>query len=345
MIKVGDRVKFLNDVGGGVVTGFVNKNVVNVENEDGFEVPYPVSKLINVDAPELSRDYKTAEKEPVVEEKEVAKPESPAGKIIKGKNSPDFYFCLVPTDSGNPLAGEIELYLVNDSNFTLLFQYSHFQESKYASVKHGEIQPNSRIRLESLVQSELSDLPEFCFQLLLFSEEQNEWYKPVQKKFRINPVKFYKESSFQSNLFFERNAMVLQISENLLNVELDKLTQEDFQKVVENKDPKPVAEQPVKKKVAEVVEVDLHIHALIDNSAGLSNKEILDIQLEKVESEMRSAIANGIKRIVFIHGVGQGVLKQEVAKLLRHKFPKYYHQDASFQEYGYGATMVILRRK
>jgi dsDNA-specific endonuclease/ATPase MutS2 len=43
--------------------------------------------------------------------------------------------------------------------------------------------------------------------------------------------------------------------------------------------------------------------------------------------------------------VGQGVLKQEIAKLLKSKFPKYIFQDASFKEYGYGATMVILRRK
>ena len=54
-------------------------------------------------------------------------------------------------------------------------------------------------------------------------------------------------------------------------------------------------------------------------------------------------IKNHVKRIVFVHGVGQGVFKQEVAGLLNRKFKKYYFQDASFKEYGYGATMVILR--
>jgi hypothetical protein len=42
MIKIGDKVKFLNDVGGGVVTRFLNKNMVMVENYDGFEIPYPI---------------------------------------------------------------------------------------------------------------------------------------------------------------------------------------------------------------------------------------------------------------------------------------------------------------
>ena len=87
-----------------------------------------------------------------------------------------------------------------------------------------------------------------------------------------------------------------------------------------------------------------HITELLDNPEGLSNREILDIQIEAVESEMNLAIKNHAKRIVFIHGVGQGVLKQEVTKILSQKFRKYSYQDASFKEYGYGATMVILHR-
>ena len=139
--------------------------------------------------------------------------------------------------------------------------------------------------------------------------------------------------------------MIFQISENVLNTELDKLTEADFRKVVKAKEKKAPESKPVKTQQPETVEVDLHIHELVDNANGLSNKEILDIQVEKVEREMRSAIESRAKRIVFIHGVGQGVLKQEMAKLLKSKFPKYVYQDASFKEYGYGATMVILRRK
>ncbi|MFW5832316.1 MAG: DUF2027 domain-containing protein, partial [Prolixibacteraceae bacterium] len=302
MIKVGDKVKFLNDVGGGIVTGFINKNVVSVENEDGFEIPYPVSKLINESAPELSKDYKGPKTETFSPETEMEaeKPEIKAeGKIIAGKDSPEFFFCFVPTDPKNPLAGEIELYLVNDSNFKLLFHYSHFEEARYITVHHGTVQPNSKLKLESLVQSELSELPDYCFQLIYFKDEQKEWYKPMLKKFKINPVKFYKEKSYHSNFFFERNAMILQISENLLDTELDKLTDEDFTKVVKQKEPKPEAPKVARKQVAEVVEVDLHIQELIDNPAGLSNREILDIQLEKVKSEMQAAIQSGTKRIIF----------------------------------------------
>ena len=93
----------------------------------------------------------------------------------------------------------------------------------------------------------------------------------------------------------------------------------------------------------DLVEVDLHIHELIDDTRGLANHEMLEIQMGRFRNELETAIANGTRKIVFIHGVGNGTLKQELRKELTTKYKKYYFQDASFKEYGYGATMVILK--
>jgi hypothetical protein len=345
MIKVGDKVKFLSDVGGGVVVRFLNKNMVMVENYDGFEIPYPIVQLLNTSDPELNVGFdnklKPAERQETTQKIEI--PENP-GEIINGKNSPDFYFCFVPTDSGNPLAGEIKLYLVNDSNFNVLYRFVHIKSTGFETVKHGTVQSNSRLLLESIVQSDLSELPEYGFQLIYFQKKEDEWFEPIAKRFKVNPVKFYKETSFYPNQFFKKNAIVLQISRNILTTEIDKLTEADFKKLVEEKEENPVPEKPAQKRTEDIVEVDLHINELLDKSEGLSNSEILEIQKEKVESEMKLAIQTGVKKIVFIHGLGQGVLKQEVINLLKSKFKKYYFQDASFKEYGYGATMVILRK-
>lgn len=342
MIKIGDKVKFLNDVGGGTVTGFIGANTVNVLNEDGFEIPYPLGQLINVNDPGYNRDDKSLKTDSV--EKETKVPESDKGKLIAGKDSPDFYFCFVPSLPGNSLGGETALYLVNDSNFILLVHYSHISEGKYKSVFYGTVFPNSRKKLETIGQSDLNELPEYSFRLLYFKDEDQELHTLVIKTFRVSPVKFYKEKSFQPNRFFDKNALVYQITEDILHAELDKLTDEDFKKVVKSKQIKDEKIKPLKPPVPEVVEVDLHINQLVDNANGLSNKEILDVQMDKVESGMRSAVQSGAKRIVFIHGVGQGVLKQEVSKLLKKRFPKYAYHDASFKEYGFGATMVILRK-
>ena len=345
MIKVGDKVKFLSDVGGGVVTRFLNKNMVMVENYDGFEIPYPIVQLLNTSDPELNVGAKIQPKQNMQPETapRIEIEESP-GEIINGKNSPDFYFCFVPADARNPLAAEIKLFLVNDSNFTVLYRYAHFKNSGFETVKHGTVQSNTKLLLESVVQNDLSELPEYGFQIIYFQKKENEWNEPITKRLKVNPVKFYKETSFYPNQLFKKNAMVLQITKNIFTTEIDKLTEDDFQKVVAEKEQEPVAERIKPKSTAEIVEVDLHINELVDNVQGLSNHEILEIQKEKVESEIKLAVQTGVKKIVFIHGVGQGVLKQEVINLLKSKFRKYYFQDASFKEYGYGATMVILRK-
>ncbi len=345
MIKVGDKVKFLNDVGGGVVTRFLNKNLVMVENYDGFEIPYPIVQLLNSNDPELNVGAVNQPKQNIQPDTapKIVIEESP-GEIINGKNSPDFYFCFVPADSRNPLAAEIKLFLVNDSNFIVLYRYSHITNNGFETVKHGTIQSNSKLLLESIVQNDLSEIPEYGFQIIYFMKNEEEWYEPIKKRIKVNPVKFYKETSFHPNQLFKKNAMVLQITPNIFTTEIDKLTEADFQKIVAEKNQEQVVEKIAPKRTAEIIEVDLHINELVDNAKGLSNHEILEIQKEKVESEIKHAVQTGVKKIVFIHGVGQGVLKQEVINLLKSKFRKYYFQDASFKEYGFGATMVILRK-
>ncbi len=343
MIKTGDKVKFLNDVGGGVVTSFISNEMVNVENEDGFEIPYPISQLLNVSAPELNSGF-TEKKKPEPGKSGETTFESTRGKTIPGKNSPDFYFCFVPENETSPSEGEVALHLVNDSNYTVMFHFSHFDGQRSTTVKYGNVQPNSSILLESIAKTDLQELPVFRFQLLHFKDNEEKWNEPVAKSFTVNPVKFHKETSFTENQYFSGKAMIFQITGNIFETELDKLTENDFRKIVKEKEQKPKTVKTPRKRTTEIVEIDLHINQLLDNVSGLSNHEILEYQKEAVEKEMRAAIQSGVKRIVFIHGVGQGVLKQEVANVLKLKFKKYRYQDASFKEYGYGATMVILRR-
>jgi dsDNA-specific endonuclease/ATPase MutS2 len=89
--------------------------------------------------------------------------------------------------------------------------------------------------------------------------------------------------------------------------------------------------------------VDLHIHELIENEEGLSRKDILDIQMKRFKDELEDAIKKKLGKIIFIHGVGNGRLKLEIwNELKKPKFKKLSYQDASFKEYGYGATLVII---
>ncbi|HYX08752.1 MAG TPA: Smr/MutS family protein, partial [Bacteroidales bacterium] len=100
----------------------------------------------------------------------------------------------------------------------------------------------------------------------------------------------------------------------------------------------------VKNKPGQVEEVDLHIQEIVDDYTGMSNGEIINIQLARFTTSLEGAIRNNVKKIVFIHGVGNGKLKYELRKILDNKYPHLRYQDASFREYGYGATLVVISK-
>lgn len=89
-----------------------------------------------------------------------------------------------------------------------------------------------------------------------------------------------------------------------------------------------------------VLEVDLHINQLVKTSRGMDNYDMLNLQLDTAKRKVEFAIQKRISKLVFIHGVGEGVLKSELHRLLN-KYPvKYY--DASYKKYGLGATEVYV---
>ena len=91
-------------------------------------------------------------------------------------------------------------------------------------------------------------------------------------------------------------------------------------------------------------ELDLHIESLTDNHRGMSNFEIMKIQMNEFKRFYSRAKANQISKIVIIHGVGEGILKNEIRTYLDNQEFIQYH-DASYLEYGKGATEVLLNKK
>lgn len=89
------------------------------------------------------------------------------------------------------------------------------------------------------------------------------------------------------------------------------------------------------------MEVDLHIHKLVDKTGGLNNYQMLNIQVDTAKRQLEFAIKKRIQKVVFIHGVGEGVLRAELETLFnRYENLKWY--DADYQKYGLGATEVYI---
>ena len=115
-----------------------------------------------------------------------------------------------------------------------------------------------------------------------------------------------------------------------------------LQEAMHDKRPQPTKRQFAPPRKSQIIEVDLHIHELIDNFANLDNADMLRIQLDKFHSVMKENINKKGQKIVFIHGKGEGVLRKEITELLRKQYKNASFQDASFQQYGFGATQVNI---
>ncbi|ASV28946.1 Smr/MutS family protein [Maribacter cobaltidurans] len=89
------------------------------------------------------------------------------------------------------------------------------------------------------------------------------------------------------------------------------------------------------------LEVDLHINQLVKNPKSLSNFDMLNLQLETAKRQLDFAIGKRIQKVVFIHGVGEGILREELYSLFR-KYDNVNYYDADYQKYGLGATEVYI---
>ena len=136
--------------------------------------------------------------------------------------------------------------------------------------------------------------------------------------------------------YFKRE-LVLEFSD-FSNIEIS------AQNIAEKEQKKNINTKRVKPKDRNLppMEVDLHIQHLVPKTRGLDSFEIMNIQLDTAKYKIAFAITKKIQRIVFIHGVGEGVLKYELYRLLKEYEGQLKFYDADYQKYGIGATEVYL---
>lgn len=145
------------------------------------------------------------------------------------------------------------------------------------------------------------------------------------------------------HMTFQEKEIILQNRTNELAqfISKDKVFQAIQEKI------EPVKRSFVKEKKSRkedfVLEVDLHIEKLVPSKRGMSNYDILNLQMDTAKRQMDFAVRNRMPKLVFIHGVGEGVLKAELDFLLG-RYDNISFQDANYQKYGIGATEVYFKQ-
>ena len=358
-MKIGDKVRFIHETGGGLVTGFRGKDVVLVKGEDGFEIPMPIRECVAIDTNEYNFQKKTvvSKEEPKKHaQPTVAKPIIEEGEpriSYRPKERPEgerlnVSLAYLPMDEKSLSNSRFEAYIINDSNYSIYFTYSVVEGRSWRLRSSGLLEPNSKLFMEEFGREELNEMERVCVQLLPFKEEKSFAPKPaVSVERRIDTVKFYKLHLFRENPFFDEGALLYDVVVDDKPVKEIFTDANEIQRVILEKKkgdntPQRVA-QPKLAKSDDIIEVDLHAHNLLETTAGMNAFDILNYQMDVVRKTLDAHVKERGKKIVFIHGKGEGVLRNAIAQELKRKYPRCLSQDASFQKYGFGATMVIIK--
>ena len=352
-MKIGDKVRFLNSVGGGIVKRFSGKDQVMVEDEDGFEIPALVRECVVVGESDLQVRAENKPKIPVPAEPVAPSPAAEEAYVPEetaGGERLNVCLAYLPTDPKAIQQCGYEAYFVNDSNYYLYFNYMSRENNSWTSRYNGLVEPNTKIFLEEFGKADLNGLERICVQLIAFKKDKPYALKnAVSVELRIDTVKFYKLHCFMENDYFEENALIYPIvrddlPEREMLVSAAELQEAMREKAREERHPgaaKPIVHK--KSNNSAILEVDLHIQELLDSTAGLSNGDMLNYQLDKFREVMDQYANQKGQKIVFIHGKGDGVLRKAIEKELKTRYKQHYYQDASFREYGFGATMVTIK--
>lgn len=260
--------------------------------------------------------------------------------------------------------------LVNDSNYTLAFSLLRRADGErgWSLVWAGEAGPNESVDLAQYTHANLSEIERVAFQCTAYKKDRPFDLKPpVSVSRRLDLTKFHKLHCFRPGLYFDTPVIEVPLVSNdnvskALEVNVSAMEREmgsapgpkagrpedaaaklakRFNVSTSHRDQRAKdASNP--RKVLDTIEVDLHISELTDTLAGLDNSAMLQMQLDEVRRVMGDNRQRAGQKIVFIHGKGEGVLRKAVLSLLRKEWPKAEIQDASFQEYGFGATQVTI---
>ncbi|KAA6335352.1 Endonuclease MutS2 [termite gut metagenome] len=347
-MKIGDKVRFLSEVGGGIVKGFQGKDIVLVEDADGFDMPMLIRECVVID----TDDYNIKRKPTVAPKaEEPAKPAKP--KIIsrpveiRGGDTLNVVLAFLPEDIKTVSSTPFEAYLVNDSNYYLYYIYASAEGKAWKTRSHGLIDPNTKLLLEEFTKDVLNELERVSVHLIVFKDSKTYVSKPaINAELRIDTIKFYKLHTFRESIYFEEPALIYDIVKDDVPAKQIYLSAEDIQTaLLQKKDTEKPKSQPAVKHSERnnVLEIDLHISALLDDTTGMENKDILEYQLDKFHKVMEQYKEKNEQRIVFIHGKGDGILRKKLIDELKRKYNTCKYQDASFKEYGYGATMVTIK--
>ena len=346
-LNVGDKVKFLNTSGGGIVARVIDTRMVSILIEDGFEIPTMISELIKIEPNDPAGRF-FEEHYNIDLPKNETEPEEPGDDRLRNlphhltadRKSEDIYLAFVPHDQKWLITGQVDIFLINNSSYDVLYNiFSKTPLGHYDGVDYGSIFPDSKLLIATINREQLTHWTDGCIQFLFHKEQSREVLPPFNSEFSVDGKKFFKEGNYHEHHIIQAKGIVVKV----LSLTTHLMSADREADAVKKSQPPAGSDILIMNyQVAprEAV-VDLHIHELVDDPANLEKSEILDFQKSFFLKCLDSAIASHFLKVVFIHGVGNGILRTSLTELLK-KQEGIEFFDAPMAKYGVGALEVRI---
>lgn len=377
-LKVGDKVKFLNEKGGGVVTHLLGSNMVKVEIESGFEIPVLMADLLKINEFEVgtverafdnmkktvqdsSFERKSQSKaiaEEFVEEEEEIEDEyemeddSDVTPIYRSGSqiSQGIFLTFVPQDQKWILTKDLDIYIINNTEYDVLYTFNLADDMIYDGVDYGSITPFSKKLINTITFEEVELWSRGIVQVLFQKETNNKIMMPLSTEYDIKPVKFHKEGNYInfSLLGMKSFVYVLGDMSTMLPIHHNVMSKKNMEISIEPTKAKETKESEVIDKYivnSNEAVVDLHAQELFSDINDISPERLLSLQLAYFEKCVESGIKSKLYKITFIHGVGEGILKNAIISKLREYVGQVYYEPAPMRDYGTGAINVFILKR
>lgn len=351
--KVGDKVIFLNESGGGTIVAIIDNKLVKLKTQDGFEMPVLSSELI-IDQRSLPKDdfiepvkKENASKEHVsdAEMPEVISEINPWGTVKEPKG---LYLAFEPHEQQWLLTGDIDVMLLNNTSYDILYSLFFEIEDIIEGVDYGSLPADSKIVIDTISRDEIEKWLKGYIQVLFHHDLPKKLYLPLHAEIQIKPARFFKEGNYVSNSLLQGKALLVTImQQSALETVAQSEHDKKFNQSAKAKIAEPVKEKPLIEKhksgINEAI-IDLHIGEIVDNIAGLSSHDMFIMQLDYFKRTLQSAILNDYTKVTYIHGVGNGVLKSAIVKELE-EHEGIENKMASISKFGAGAIDILINDK
>jgi hypothetical protein len=333
--QVGDTVLILHSDEEATVVDIINKQMLLVDVKG---VQFPVY-MDQVDFPYFKR-FTEKKKMPFKKEKKYVDDIKKENKQQEKPEDGVWLTFLPVTDTdefGDEVVEELKLHLVNRTGTAYRFVYRLHFFGKPDFELTNSIRPFEDFYLHDVAFADLNDSPSFDFEFSLLQPDKNKAasfeagvrLKPKQLFAKIEELRETNAATFSQRLFETYPGKPMEDTVDLGGLAAKGYKVYDAAAARQHMEP------------ARSV-VDLHIDKITHDWKGLSNYEIVALQLKTFEKYYELALAHHLPSLVVIHGVGEGKLRDEIHEALRLKKDVKSFVNQYDPRFGYGATEIFF---